>query len=231
MQTNRILILGKSGSGKTHYAKRLIERYKGRYNRLVILNRKPDLAQYAEASYKVSTDNADPLYALNRHRRVMFRVVAMDFKSFLDRLGHAMLEIGERERARWLFVADEGHNFFDQHSLSAGMTRVVVEGREAGINTIVISQQLRSNFGAIHRVVLRQATHLVTFRLTEKNEVAAFSELCPEVGARITQLRRPTPEDPGAPEFAVKSLDTERTGLVLRHPKNPQKQQFYLVSS
>ena len=207
-QTFRMLIVGKSGSGKSTLARSIIRRMEGRYRHLIIVNRKREFAELCEGRYTVGEDG-DPTPALKRHRRVIFQVTGYDPRPFLDALGGAIM--GMRDV---LLVLDEAHHFFPRGQTPKGLFEVLTGGREAGHNTIFVTQMLQGATGGIDPGVRRQASHLITFRVTEPREVGAVADMFPELGEGVRQLARPEGGLP--PEYAIKDLDHDRAGVVVR---------------
>ena len=217
-QTFRILIVGKAGSGKSTLAKEIMRRMEGRYRQLVIVNRKREFAEFAEKGFSVG-EAGDPEPALKRYARIHFHVTGYDPRPFLDALGQAIMR-----RRDILLVVDEAHQFFERGRIPKGLFEVLTGGREAGHNTIFVTQMLKGAVGGIDPGVRRQATHLVTFRLTEPGEVQALAEQFPELGERVRSLKRP--DDGFPPEYGVKNLDYERAGLVQRDPADPRRRRW-----
>jgi energy-coupling factor transporter ATP-binding protein EcfA2 len=221
-QTFRILIVGKSGSGKSTLARELVRRMEARYCRLIIVNRKTELAEFCQGRYRVREDG-DPGPALKRHRRVMFHVTGYDPRPFLDALGQELMRLKDA-----LLVVDEAYHFFPRGAVPKSLFEVLTGGRENGHNVIFITQMLQGLAGGIDPGVRKQASHLVTFRVTEPNDVKSVSEHFPELGERVRTLKRPEGGLP--PEYAVKNLDNEEAGLVLRDPRAPQKKVWVRLS-
>jgi len=217
-QTFRILIVGKTGSGKSTLAKAIVRRMEGRYRKLVVVNRKREFAEFVEKGFSVG-EAGDPEPALKRYDRVHFHVTGYDPRPFLDALGQAILR-----RRDVLLVVDEAHQFFERGRVPKGLFEVLTGGREAGHNAIFVTQMLKGAVGGIDPGVRRQASHLVTFRLTEPEEVRALSEQFPELGERVRRLARP--ENGLPPEYGVKDLDRERSGVVLRDPGDPRRRRW-----
>ena len=119
-----------------------------------------------------------------------------------------------------LLVVDEAHQFFPRGQVPKGLFEVLTGGREHGHNVIFVTQMLRGAVGGIDPGVRRQVSHLVAFRVTEPVEVGAVAEMFPELGERVRVWARPEGGLP--PEYAVKDLDQDRAGLVLRDPRNPK---------
>ena len=214
-QTFRLLIVGKSGSGKSTLAREVIRRMEGHYRHLVIVNRKTEFAELAQGRFRVR-EEGDPRPALRRHRRVIFHVTGYDPKPFLDALGQELM------RLRDVFlIVDEAYHFFPRGAVPKGLFEVLTGGRELGHNVIFVTQMLQGTTGGIDPGVRKQASHLITFRVSEPNDVRAVAEHFPELGERVRNLKRPGGGLP--PEYAVKNLDREEAGLVLRDPRDPRQ--------
>lgn len=211
-QTYRVLIVGKSGGGKSTLARELIQGMAGRYEHLVIINRKRELSDLCDRAYTVY-EAADAEEALV-HPRVFLQVTGYDPRPFLDNLGRALMR-----RRGVLIVIDEAHQFFPTGQVPRGLFEVLTGGREQGHNLIFVTQMLKGHIGGIDPGVRRQITHLVTFRLTEPAEVAEMAAMFPELGERVTSLLRPDPVTGAPPEYAVKNLDHDSAGIVLRTSK------------
>ncbi|MFD3005125.1 AAA family ATPase [Thermus tengchongensis] len=214
-QTFRILIVGKTGSGKSTLARQVLLRMEGRFRKLVIVNRKTEFSELCEVRFRVR-EEGDPGPALRRHRRVFFHVTGYDPRPFLDALGAEIM----RQRDV-LLVVDEAYHFFPRGAVPKGLFEVLTGGREMGHNAIFVTQMLQGLTGGIDPGVRKQASHLVTFRVTEPNDVRAVSEHFPELGERVRTLARPDAGLP--PEYGVKDLDREEGGLVLRDPRDPRR--------
>lgn len=207
-QTFRILIVGKSGSGKSTLARSIIQRMQGRFRHLVIVNRKREFAELAQGRYTVG-EEGDPWAALKKHSRVIFHVTGYDPRPFLDSLGQAIMRLRDV-----LLVVDEAHHFFPRGQTPKGLFEVLTGGREYGHNAIFITQMLQGATGGIEPGVRRQASHLITFRVSEPREVQAVGDMFPELGDRVRTLARP--ENGLPPEYGIKDLDRDFSGLVLR---------------
>jgi len=207
-QTFRMLIVGKSGSGKSTLAREVIRRMEGRYRHLVIANRKREFAELAQGRYTVGEDG-DPWPALKKHRRVIFQVTGYDPRPFLDKLGQAIMQLKDA-----LLVVDEAHHFFPRGQTPKGLFEVLTGGREYGHSAIFITQMLQGATGGIDPGVRRQASHLITFRVSEPREVQAVGDMFPELGERVSKLARSEGGLP--PEYGIKNLDNDQAGLVVR---------------
>jgi energy-coupling factor transporter ATP-binding protein EcfA2 len=226
-QTVRSVIVGKSGSGKSTLAKKIISRFKDerRVSKIVIVNLKRELSEFCEKAIQVEREG-EPSRILRDHDRVFFQVIGRDPRPFMDRLGRAILE-----HENVLVVVDEAPNFLAQGRVADGFYAAYTGGREQGISFLMIAQMLISVTGSMDLSILKQATHLTSFRLSEKNEVQRATEYIPEARGLIQTLKRNEPTDPGAPERIVKNMDTERAGAILRVPGKPFETQFVELST
>lgn len=220
-QTFRMVIAGMSGTGKTTLGRKIIRAMKGRYSKLVVVNRKNDLSGFCAARYAIQ-GHEDPGPALARHDRVFFRVDGMDPRPFMDRLGHELLKYRDV-----LIVVDEAWEFFPRGRSPRGFFMVLTRGRSLGHNVIMITQQLQSTGAGIDLIVLDQATHVVLFKLGH-NDIDRASYLYPELGPRC--LRFGHPMDGGAPEFCVLNKISMQGGAALRDPRNPKRTRWHSLA-
>lgn len=214
-QTNRIVIAGMTGGGKSHLARQIVSRMEGRYRQLIIVNRKRELAELTEVGCIVD-EEGDPSAVLAKHRAVFFQVDGYDPRPFLDTLGAALMR-----RRDALVVIDEAWEFFGRGRVPRGLFRVLTGGRELGHSMIFVTQMLKSASGGIDLGVLQQATHMVLFRLQGDNDLERVQEYFPELGDRITQLRRPEAGLP--PEYAIRNMTTGAAGVALRNAHDPRQ--------
>ena len=222
-QTNRILICGKSGSGKTTLAKQVIKQMLPRAKQLIIVNFKTDLAELVPAQARFTVNDAgNPSKALREHKRVFFQVTGYDPRAFLNALGREVMQ-----RRDCLLVFDEAHWFWMRGKLPLELYRVLTAGRSLGHNLMIITQALTSSSFALDTSVIKQCSHYVFFRLSERNEVKAALEYIPEGAPFLENLGRP--DDGGAPEYLVRYSDGGKSGLVRRISGNIKKTEFVLL--
>lgn len=213
MQTNRFLVVGPSGSGKSQLARRIIQAYQGRYRYLVVLDTSEDYRPLCRAHVEITQSRAGHEYNLagfiRRARSAAFEVTAVKPDAFLARLGAALMSLGDV-----LLVVDEAHQFLGP-SCPLELLSVWTGGRKKNIHAIAITQssKLSSTFG-ISKVIIRQTTAAIYFRTEEPNEAATIEQAHPELAGHVRQLQ--TPHDGGAPEYAVVDTRRGRSGLLLR---------------
>ncbi|MCX7782149.1 MAG: hypothetical protein N2318_00720 [Meiothermus sp.] len=113
-----------------------------------------------------------------------------------------------------LLVVDEAHHFFPRGQTPKGLFEVLTGGREYGHSAIFITQMLQGATGGIEPGVRRQASHLITFRVSEPREVQAVADMFPELREEVRTLARPEGGLP--PEYGIKDLDRDFAGVVKR---------------
>lgn len=212
-QTNRVLIVGMSGSGKSHLIRdQLIPAYEGRYRHRVVVNDSEELSEGC-VRLTVTEDNAGGTWHLAPLIRdagnLHVQMLANDPRDFLEPLALAVLELGDV-----LLVLDEAHEWVPTHRPPAGMIRLYKQGRKEGVHIIAATQSLvRSDTAGLAQDAVRQSTVLVMFQQVDAREVARVREVFPELGDRVRDL-----QPPGAagepPEYAVRDM---RRGSSLIH--------------
>jgi len=218
-RSNRLVVLGKTRSGKTTKAKHYTAWMRPRTRRLVIVNFKPELGELVQKRYMIE-DDEDPSKALKKHRDIMFYVVAADPRPFLDKLAWSLLKF---EHDIHLLV-DEGHNAFDDGRLTDNTVKIFTQGAGLGIHTTVISQMLVGEHGRVSLIVLRQCNLMCAFQFTEQKELERFSQYVPELGHKVRHLAGMNLPRPGLPgEYVIKNFDTEETVVMARATNNPKR--------
>lgn len=218
----RIIVTGKTRSGKTTRAKDLIRHLRRKARRIILVNFKAELWEYARGRYTVDDGERSAALiakALRAHRNVWFYVRAGKRQAFMDALSWHLL----REHDL-LLVCDEAHLAWARGQLTDSQTRIFTQGAGQGINSLLISQTLVSQAGNIDPLLIKQSSHLVSFQLTEKNEVERLAEYIPELGENVRRLAKANLPAPGAPgEYVVKSFDSGEAGVAARHPHDPKR--------
>lgn len=211
-QTLRFLVVGMSGSGKSHLTRDLIAHLEGRYRYLVVVNDSMELSEGCAAKVPIRDENVGDAWRLVDLIRdagsAHFEILANDPRPFLERLGDAVLELGDV-----LLVLDEAHEWIPSNRPPAALVRCYKQGRKHGVHIIAVTQSLvRTSTTGLDANAIRQSTHLITFQLAEHNEVARIREVMPELGDRVADLA--PPGDGRPPEYAVRDV---RRSMSLIH--------------
>ena len=214
-QTLRYMICGKSGSGKSTYARAVVAALSGKYSQLVVVNRKREFEDLCEKHYTVDEDG-DPSAALDQHASVFFHVVGADPRPFLNKLGAAIMKHGRRNV---LVLMDESYEFLLRGRLPKGFFRVITGGREFGHHLVFVTQDVKSE-AAIDPAVMNQLTHLAVLH-TQGNNLDRIKSYFPELGDEAQHLA-PADEPKGAPpEVAVKNRNNHNAVVRLRRRDDP----------
>jgi DNA helicase HerA-like ATPase len=228
MQTERFLIAGVSGSGKSIFTRALIAEASrlNKYDQLIIVNRKSELSDLVSPEARFAIDesiSASKLSSiLNGHKKVFFRVDGYDPREFLNALGTEIMK-----RSNILLVIEEASEFVPRGKAPKALFRILTAGRDKGHSVIAVTQMLQSEMAGVDLAFIQQSTKLVCFKLIGENDVSRVTALFPELGDQISFLKS---HDHLPPEFAVKDMLTSRCGIMRRDPQNPTRRAFVDIS-
>ena len=178
-QANNWLVVGASGSGKTHYIQQLVTALEGRYRHLVVVSPDNTLADRCRHHEEVGLDRLQQKYdpakiaELVRHyRAVHFEITPGPTEAFLDVLGQACMLLGQKGATdcRVLLVVLEARNYLAKNTVgaSSGMGRVEAEGRRYGVDVIKETQRLQSTGAdALDKVATYYATRVVVCPISD----------------------------------------------------------------
>lgn len=227
-QANNWLVLGASGSGKTHYIQQLVAALAGRYRYLVVVSPDNTLADRCQHHEEVGLDRLlvdyDPrkVAALVQHyRSVHFEVVPGPAEPFMDALGQACMLLGQKDApdCRVLLVVLEARNYLAKNTVapSSGMGRVEAEGRKYGVDVIKESQRLQSTGAdALDKVATYYATRVVVCPISDLRTRERVQEEwpLPDPG----ELARPDVDRGWGGEYYVYDVLTGRGARIRRDP-------------
>lgn len=160
MSSERHIVVGRSGSGKTYTAKRiaaaLLRNNPGA--RLVVFDPTDSPYSWRPAGACYVTERIDLLRALrNTSGPVVCRGVFEDW-SPCDQL------------AGLVFVVDEAHRWMSPHSIHPSASRIALHGRHYGIHLVAITQRPRD----VHGDVLANATRVWVHELIHRRDREAI---------------------------------------------------------
>jgi energy-coupling factor transporter ATP-binding protein EcfA2 len=224
MQTERFLVAGMSGSGKSIYARALAGNFSNakKFDQLIIVNRKSEMSDLVSSGARYAIDESirESMLTriLNQHKKVFFRVDGYDPREFLNALGNEIMR-----RRFILLLIEEASEFVPRGKAPKQLFRILTAGRERGHSVIAVTQMLQSAMAGIDLAFMQQATTLVSFRLQGENDVARLSEFFPELGEGVKTLKS---HDGLPPEYGIKNMVTSRCGIMRRDPHNPTRRTF-----
>lgn len=167
----RALVVGQSGTGKTTYARRLVRAAlaAGRTVQVWTDDRR-DWAELELPVLRVAGGDAGRDFAALTGSWVL--EVADVTSREHPRLMEAMAA-GVWQRGRMLLVLDEAHRWFPRYRAASSLERIVTGGRHRGIDWVMVTQHPVY----VHLLVEREAEWLVSFRLTEWNDLERVRRL------------------------------------------------------
>mgnify|MGYP002621596609 FL=1 len=224
-QTNRYLIVGDSGSGKTVLAAELVRALQRAraFRNLVVLS--ADTAdesalsvlcgQHDEVTDELARAQLDLIAYLRRHgpHGAYLEVTAQgDARArFLAALGTAVMGEGDT-----LVVVDEAQEIADR-AAPLEFLNLWTRGRKRQVTVVAITQSIkqRPTMG-VSPTVLNRSSVLVALSISDPtgHEHAQLSHLAPRLSEHLPRLRSPI--DGGPPEYAVAHLPTGRALVNLR---------------
>ena len=178
------LVVGKSGTGKSFFARRLAQRLSDG-KKLVIVDNSEDHEDIAEYTLEVHQGNIkklDPEKILSMLDSVLLVFTYTETDSvnyFIDGLTETIWNM-----INIVIMIDEAHIFIPRSNYPKGIERLIRAGRKGGIDTVLITQ----NFTDLNITALKQAHYLAVFRLTEQNEIERIARRFPEARRIVPDL-------------------------------------------
>ena len=223
VHTTRTVVTGKSGSGKSTYAGKLIahQRAFGHVEQVIIVNRKTEHADLCEARWTV-TGEGNPRDQIVGRDSVFFHVVAPDPKPFVEKLCRSLLEF----RFPRLIVFDEAQNFTKRGAVADALLRVNLEGRDALLNALYVTPLVKGANSGVDLSILDQSTHMTVFRTQGEGNLSRIyeDEFFPELKNQAHKLAMP---HGGPSEYATKNRDTNEAVAMLRTQQSDGRFSLY----
>ena len=168
----RILVVGKTQSGKSYWAKKLLSQYK---NRIVYDIKR----EYSDYGLIVKTiEELDEAIKSGCNKIV---IQPLDLSSeYFDKVCEYIFS----KLRNMVFIVDEVHNYISKSYIPMGFKRLVTvaEGKELRIGVISISQRPQN----IHNDIISNCKLVVCFKLNLKNDAESISEL---TGMRVEDIQ------------------------------------------
>lgn len=168
-------IMGKTGTGKTYFAARLVSQLSDRRKLVAIVDQEEDLVTLDEASmneefyvFDVDNENFDKLNygeIIRKHDRVGFvflNLLEEEQNDVINRICSIIYRLGNV-----VLYIDEAHKFFPQNNYPIELERLVRGGRKRAIDVVLVTQQVID----LRKTALKQAHVGIFFRITEENEL------------------------------------------------------------
>ena len=218
-QTQRLLVIGSSGSGKTSLVQEIIDLYEAqqKYTYLVVLTtdsaEESPLSDMCAVQAELNNDNVDqPIKwrdLLQDNGSLFLEINAEEPHDQLERLSVAIMSLGNT-----LFVCDEAYQILNKN-IGIRTKELYKRGRKRGVHCITISTSIMQRpDGGLNPAVVNEFTGLVCFLKNEPNEVTKLKAIAPEFSDQLEYLK--TPHDGGKPEYCVLHAPTRRALAVRR---------------
>lgn len=196
MQNRIYFIIGKSGSGKSWLARWLAIQYlkKGLTEYIVVLDTSADhfYSGLQDWNFKLwSYDNAlaqkkiNWTKVFNQYPKSVIEISFLtdeEITNLVDDVSLSIMELGNT-----LLLIDEAHQFYPRTGYhSKNLERLIRGGRKIGVDLIFVTQ-MRVD---VDLVAVKQANVVISFQVTEENDVEKVSRLLGESKEKITSLKQ-----------------------------------------
>lgn len=178
---HRVLVCGKTGSGKTYRSHALLRAWQRQGTRVVVLDPKDE---YSRASGGPCRDRVTAVELAKRpellkQKRLSLAVVPRSRESQdVARAALLLLRIVPQLCGRVLFVADEVHLWADSqkgktcHQASSLLDVVATVERDRGVALMLVAQRAAH----VPRNTRTQLSHIITFRQEDGDDLAALAQ-------------------------------------------------------
>jgi len=182
-----ILIVGKTGQGKSYFAKMLIKKIMEK-KRVVILDDNPEYRDLSNVQwFNIGREHA---FKEINFQKMMDKWLYLGFEVvdlLDDEQNYFVNELSDAiwDRGNTAFVIDEAHKFYPKWRYPANLARLIKGGRKFNIDIIMITQMLNE----LDLSMIRQAHWIVSFQVTEYNEVKRLSHYYKGFEDELRRLR------------------------------------------
>lgn len=220
MPGQHVTLIGKTGSGKTHIALRLLELRT--YALIIATKRRDPLLQEAARGYYVvesmdeipRTEHGTPV-----HRRVIVwpgRAIADNDNRIAAQKEAVKQTLSTAERqGHWTVLSDETMWLYDRLQLKGDLDSIWYQGRSSGISFIANAQRPTR----VPRLMISSASHLFLSYVSDKRDLEPLREIAGVVSPDIIEATLPT-LDWERHEFLYVGADTGYVARTIAPPRN-----------
>lgn len=184
----RINVIGASGTGKSHYAGKLLEQVVPEFDLAVHFDIEDEEVGLSDANHdpiyktlEVSPELAsrlDWIKVLANHRKIRVVPDGMtqeERQELYAVLCHVVMRICKDAKPEWTaFVScDEAHNIVNQHAFDTRCERMITGGRKHGVECLHISQRPQ----LLHTTVISQSDRRVYFAVSDDNDIGKIDRV------------------------------------------------------
>ncbi len=197
-----MLIVGKSGSGKTYFLKNLIRKTVKKDDIAVWISSLPQDIDFSDTITINRTDiSYEKLLGAYEHLGVVYGMLTNDeIQEQMDKLALCLWNLSSRIPAskHIYLIIDEAYDYYNKIKHSKQLERLIRAGRKNGISIIMATQQIID----LDLTFLKQCSYLVVFALSESNDLNKVSK---NLGIEEETLRSLKVVDH---EYIIKNLRT-----------------------
>ncbi|MEM3423449.1 MAG: ATP-binding protein [Nitrososphaeria archaeon] len=161
-----MLIVGKTGSGKTYFLKRLLSKLIKKDDYLIWISNSTldiDIKNVIEINHA----NIDFNKLLNKYHQIGIVYGLIDKNELTENIDRLCSEIWERRGKKNIYlVIDEAYEYYSKFQHSKMLEKLIRAGRKHRISIIMSTQQIID----LDLTFLKQSSYLIVFGLSENND-------------------------------------------------------------
>lgn len=165
----RIFICGRTRTGKTYFARKLIAKFK----KFIVYD--PDL-EYFDLG-KIVTSLQDFKEAIKKHSKVIYQPRSYQQEEFIDLCTFIFNNL-----SNLVFVVDEVADLAPNNAIPSAYSMIMRRGAKRGIGSIALTQRV----ALVDKTIIAQADHLISFQQFLDNDI---NKLIENIGAGAEKVR------------------------------------------